>query len=320
MDTISLIKRELKQQGAVLVAHYYVEPEIQDLALETGGMVGDSLEMAKFCKMHTAKTLLVAGVRFMGETAKTLSPEKIVLMPNLQATCSLDIGCPADEFAKFRAQHPERTVVVYANTSAEIKAQADWVVTSSIAEKIITHLHATGQKILWAPDRHLGTYLKEKTGADMVLWQGSCVVHDEFKGEELAYTKQKYPHALVLVHPESPAEVVKHADVVGSTSRLLSAVSEFSNDTFIVATDQGILHEMKKQEPTKTFIPAPTAGKGATCKSCAFCPWMQMNSLESCLEALQYQSQHEILFESQLIERASKPILNMLQFAQRVNL
>lgn len=307
------IKKLLVKKNAVMAAHYYVEPELQDLALATGGMVGDSLEMAKFCKEHQAQTLLVAGVRFMGETAKILSPTKTVLMPDLEATCSLDLGCPADEFSKFCDAHPDRIVVVYANTSAEVKARADWVVTSSIAIEIIEYLHAKGKKILWGPDRHLGNYIQQKTGADMLLWQGACIVHNEFQGQELAHLKQQHPDALVLVHPESPAEVALHADVVGSTSKLLHTAIESSMQKFIVATDQGILHEMKKRAPTKVFIPAPTAGNGATCKSCAFCPWMAMNSLEACLRALNQPQPIEL--DAALIVKAKYPILKMLDFA-----
>src|SRR6201991_2612618 len=179
------IARELKARDAVLVAHYYVDGDVQDIALETGGCVADSLEMARFGRNHPAKTLVVAGVRFMGESAKILSPEKRVLMPDLDATCSLGLGCPADDFAAVCGAHPDRTVVVYANTSAAVKARADWMVTSSIGLDIVAHLHAQGKKILWAPDRHLGGYIQQKTGADMLLWQGSCLVHDEFKGVEL---------------------------------------------------------------------------------------------------------------------------------------
>ncbi|WP_324626195.1 quinolinate synthase NadA [Acinetobacter sp. MD2(2019)] len=304
----------LKQQRAVMVAHYYVEPELQDLALATGGMVGDSLEMARFCKEHDAQTLLVAGVRFMGETAKILSPEKTVLMPDLAATCSLDLGCPATEFKQFCDQHPERTVVVYANTSAEVKAHADWVVTSSIAIEIVEYLKQKGEKIIWGPDRHLGEYIQQKTGADMLLWQGSCIVHNEFKAIELQHLKQQHPEALVLVHPESPAEVVALADVVGSTSKLLNAVKQRPEAAFIVATDQGILHEMKKHAPHQQFYAAPTAGHGATCKSCAFCPWMAMNGLAACVAALKHQDQ-QIHLSAALVEKAKQPILKMLNFA-----
>jgi quinolinate synthase len=263
------------------VAHYYVDGDLQDLALETGGCVADSLEMARFGRDAPQKTLVVAGVRFMGETSKILSPAKRVLMPDLDATCSLDLGCPADDFAAFCDAHPDRTVVVYANTSAAVKARADWMVTSSCALAVVNHLKAQGKKILWAPDRHLGRYIQEETGADMLLWNGACIVHDEFKGLELELLKEQHPQAMILVHPESPKSVVQMADVVGSTSQMLNAVVNGSAQEYIVATDNGILHRMRQLAPGKTLIEAPTAGNSATCKSCAHCPWMAMNSLQT---------------------------------------
>src|ERR1700712_1290081 len=192
----------LRETGAMLVAHYYVDSDLQDLAEETGGCVSDSLEMARFGRDHPARTLVVAGVRFMGETAKILSPEKTILMPDLDATCSLDLGCPADEFSAFCDAHPDRVVVVYANTSAAVKARADWMVTSSIAEKIVGALHAQGKKILWAPDKHLGAYVQKVTGADMLMWNAACVVHEEFKAQQLEELKALHPGARVLVYPE----------------------------------------------------------------------------------------------------------------------
>jgi quinolinate synthase len=276
----------LKAHDAVLVAHYYVDGDLQDLALETGGIVADSLEMARFGRDHAARTLVVAGVRFMGESAKILSPGKRVLMPDLDATCSLDLGCPPEEFAAFCDAHPDRQVVVYANTSAAVKARADWMVTSSCALAIVEHLKSQGQKILWAPDRHLGRYIQEQTGADMVLWNGACIVHDEFKGLELQLLKQQHPEAQVLVHPESPQSVVALADVVGSTTQLLSAVVKGSAPTYIVATDNGLMHRMRQLAPGKTLIEAPTAGNSATCKSCAHCPWMAMNALQGVVDCL----------------------------------
>jgi len=280
--------RELLQQhDATLVAHYYVDGDLQDLALETGGCVADSLEMARFGKAAPQRTLVVAGVRFMGETSKILSPDKRVLMPDLDATCSLDLGCPADDFATFCDAHPDRTVVVYANTSAAVKARADWMVTSSCALAVVNHLKAQGKKILWAPDRHLGRYIQDETGADMLLWNGACIVHDEFKGLELELLKEQHPHAMILVHPESPKSVVQLADVVGSTSQMLNAVVNGNAQEYIVATDNGILHRMRQLAPGKTLIEAPTAGNSATCKSCAHCPWMAMNSLQGLIDCLE---------------------------------
>jgi len=306
----------LKAHDAVLVAHYYVDGDLQDLALQTGGCVADSLEMARFGRDHAAKTLVVAGVRFMGESAKILSPEKRVLMPDLDATCSLDLGCPPDEFAAFCDAHPDRKVVVYANTSAAVKARADWMVTSSCALAIVEHLHAQGEKILWAPDRHLGRYIQDQTAADMVLWNGACIVHDEFKGLELALLKQQHPDAMVLVHPESPKDVVELADLVGSTTQLLNAVAHGKADTYIVATDNGLMHRMRQLAPGKTLIEAPTAGNSATCKSCAHCPWMAMNALQGVVSCLE-QGSGEVFVAEPIRSRALGCIERMLDFVQR---
>ncbi len=308
------IKQLLREQNAVIVAHYYTDEQIQALAEETGGCVSDSLEMARFGNRHPAQTLVVAGVRFMGETAKILNPEKRVIMPTLEATCSLDIGCPVEEFSAFCDQHPGRTVVVYANTSAAVKARADWVVTSSIALDIVAHLDRLGQRILWAPDKHLGGYIQRETGADMLLWDGACIVHEEFKGIGLAKLKQLHPDAAILVHPESPLAMVEQADVVGSTSQLIKASQELPNSTFIVATDNRIFYKMQQLSPHKTFIEAPTAGSGATCRSCAHCPWMALNSLENLRDALRDGRGHEIEVDAALRERALIPLQRMLDF------
>jgi quinolinate synthase len=310
------IKELLLSQNAVLVAHYYVDGDLQDLALETGGCVSDSLEMARFGRDHAAQTLIVAGVKFMGESAKILSPEKRVLMPDLDATCSLDLGCDADDFAKFCDAHPDRKVVVYANTSAAVKARADWMVTSSCALAIVSHLKAQGEKVLWAPDRHLGRYIQQQTGADMLMWNGACIVHDEFKGLELDLLKAQHPGAKVLVHPESPESVVAQADVVGSTSQLLKAVVELDAPAFIVATDNGILHRMRQLAPNKLLIEAPTAGNSATCKSCAHCPWMAMNALQGVLACLE-QGSGEIHVDEATRLKAHGCIDRMLDFVAR---
>lgn len=307
------IRDMLQARNAVLIAHYYVDGDIQDLALETGGCVSDSLEMARFGRDHAAQTLVVAGVKFMGESAKILSPGKQVLMPDLDATCSLDLGCEASDFAAFCDAHPDRKVVVYANTSAAVKARADWMVTSSCALAIVRHLHEQGEKVLWAPDRHLGRYIQQQTGADMLMWNGACIVHDEFKGLELDLLKQQHPGALVLVHPESPESVVSQADVVGSTSQLLKAVVESPAKTFIVATDNGILHRMRQLAPSKTLIEAPTAGNSATCKSCAHCPWMAMNALQG-IEVCLQNSTGEIHVPEPIRSQAHGCIDRMLAF------
>jgi quinolinate synthase len=307
------IRRLLKEKNAVMVSHYYVHPDLQDLAEETGGLVSDSLEMARFGRDHSAQTLVVSGVRFMGETAKILSPEKRILMPDLEATCSLDLGCPVDEFSVFCDAHPDRTVVVYANTSAAVKARADWLVTSSCALDIVAALKAKGHKILWAPDRHLGGYIQRETGADMLMWSGSCIVHDEFKAFELEALMAEHPQAKVLVHPESPEHVVALADAVGSTSAILKAAREMDAKEFIVATDNGMMHKLRTLNPDKLFLEAPTAGNSATCKSCAHCPWMAMNGLADVARVLETGA-NEVLVDPALIPRARLPIDRMLAF------
>ena len=312
---IAHIKHMLVTQNAVLVAHYYTAPELQELADETGGYVSDSLDMARFGHEHSAKTLVVAGVRFMGETAKILNPEKRVLMIDSAATCSLDEDCPAAAFTAFCDAHPERTVVVYSNTSAAVKARADWVVTSSIAVKVVAHLHAQGKKILWAPDKHLGHYVQQVSGADMLIWDGSCIVHNEFKAKLLADMKAAHPEAGVLVHPESPAGVIELADVVGSTTALIKAAKELPNQTFIVATDNGIFHKMREAAPGKTFMEAPTGGVGATCKSCAHCPWMEMNNLNKLAQVLETGA-NEIHIDEAIRQKAVVSIQRMLDFAK----
>ena len=346
-ELVALIKDRLKARDAVLVAHYYTAPGIQALAEESGGCVSDSLEMARFGRDHPARTLVVAGVRFMGETAKILTPEKRVLMPALEATCSLDLGCPADEFSAFCDAHPDRRVVVYANTSAAVKARADWVVTSSIAVDVAAHLADRGEKILWAPDRHLGDYVRRETGADMLMWDGACIVHEEFKARALLDLKKVYPDAAILAHPESPASVIELADRVGSTTQIIEAARAMDNPEFIVATDQGIFYKLQQQAPGKRFIIAPTAGNGATCRSCANCPWMAMNELEALARLFERErfcgneggsdegrddsgggggsggplagefAGREVFVDAELGERAMRPLRRMLAFNAR---
>ncbi len=314
---IAKIKQKLIEQDAVLVAHYYVSEELQRLADETGGYVSDSLDMAKFSHEHAAKTVIVAGVRFMGETAKILNPEKRVLMPTLEAECSLDLSCPSESFNQFCDQYPDHTVVVYSNTSAEVKARADYVVTSSIAVDLVTWLGKQGKKILWAPDRHLGRYIERVTGIDMVCWQGDCVVHDEFRARSLGKVIAKYPDAAVLVHPESPDEVVAMADVVGSTTQIINAAKQLSNKQFIVATDNGIFYKMQQAAPDKTFIEAPSHGKGATCTSCAHCPWMAMNGLHNLLHILET-GENEIHLDEDIRVKALLSTQRMLEFSKNL--
>jgi quinolinate synthase len=313
------VKALLARENAVIVAHYYTAPAIQALAEETGGCVSDSLEMARFGHDHPAQTLIVAGVKFMGETAKILTPHKRVLMPTLEATCSLDLGCPVEEFSAFCDQHPDRQVVVYANTSAAVKARSDWVVTSSIALAVAEHLADRGEKIIWAPDRYLGDYVRRETGADILMWDGACIVHEEFKARGIADLKKVYPDAAVLVHPESPAAVLELADRVGSTTQIIRAAVEMDNRRFIVATDQGIFYKLRQQAPDKEFIIAPTAGNGAACRSCANCPWMAMNDLES-LAAVFDRDDNEIFVDPEVGSRAMVPLRRMLDFAANMHL
>ena len=315
-DLVDRIRRLLKERDATLVAHYYTSPELQELADATGGYVSDSLDMARFGTECPSGTLVVAGVRFMGETAKILNPEKRVLMPDLNAECSLDLGCPADEFSVFCDQYPDRTVVVYANTSAAVKARSDWVVTSGIALELVRHLAEKGEKLIWAPDRHLGAYVQRETGADMLLWNGACVVHEAFKADGLRQLRAEHPDAQVLVHPESPLDVIAQADLVGSTTALVKAVRELPAKKFIVATDNGLFHKMKLAAPDKVLLEAPIVGKGATCVSCAHCPWMAMNGLRNLARVLE-NSDHEIVIDEAIRERAALPIRRLLAFAQQ---
>lgn len=308
------IRELLQARDAVLVSHYYVDSDVQDIATETGGCVSDSLEMARFGRDHPASTLFVAGVRFMGETAKILSPKKRVFMPTLNAECSLDLGCPPAEFKEFCEQYPDRTVVVYANTSVEVKALSDWVVTSSVGLQIVERLKLEGKRIIWAPDKHLGNYIRTKTDADMLLWSAACVVHEEFKYQALLDMKELYPAAGVLVHPESPAAVIDIADCVGSTSQILRAASDLPHEMFIVATDRGLFHQLRKKEPTKRFFEAPTAGDGAMCRSCAHCPWMAMNELRTLRDSI-LNMDNEIRIDPELGARAMLPLQRMLDFS-----
>ena len=317
--TLDEIKALLVSKKAKVVAHYYTDSSLQDLAETTGGYVGDSLEMARFGRDCDADLLLVAGVRFMGETAKILSPSKKILMPTLEATCSLDIACPVDKFEEFCEANSGREVVVYANTSAEVKARADWVVTSSIAVDLIEHLKNLGKKILWAPDKHLGSYIRKKTQADIVVWDAACIVHEEFKYRGIQNMRAVYPDAAILAHPESPESVLEIADMVGSTTQIIKAAEKLPNNDFIVATDKGIFHKLKETAPNKNFIIAPTAGNEATCRSCASCPWMSMNTLNAIADSLRKET-NEIIVDEMLAEKAMAPLKKMLNFAEAYQL
>jgi len=309
------IKILLKERNACLVSHYYTDAIVQEITEETGGCISDSLEMARFGSERDEQTLIVAGVKFMGETSKILSPEKRILMPSLDATCSLDIGCPIDEFNAFCDQHPDHEVVVYANTSAAVKARADWVVTSSIAVDLVKHLEEQGKKIIWAPDQHLGNYVQKQTGIEMLMWKGSCIVHEEFQAKGILDLQKMFPDAGILVHPESPESVIAIADVVGSTTQIIDAAARMHNPQFIVATDRGIFYKMQQAAPGKEFIAAPTGGSGATCRSCAHCPWMAMNGLQNIVESLENLS-GEVFVDPALMTDARRPLQRMLDFSK----
>ena len=307
------ITKNIMRNDATIISHYYVDPLIQEITEITGGFVGDSLEMAKFGSKCKTQNLIVSGVKFMAETAKILSPSKNIYVPTIEATCSLDLGCPAEKLREMKEKYPDRVLVVYANTSAEVKAMADWVVTSSIAKEIIEDLYFQGEKILWAPDKYLGGYLQKETGADMVLWDSACVVHEEFKASGLKDLKKVHPDAGILVHPESPPDVISMADAVGSTSHLIKASQDLNFKKFIVATDKSIFYKMSQLSPEKEFFEAPTGGTGSSCKSCAHCPWMGLNSLKN-LEHCTDELTNEINLDSTIIKKAKVPLDKMINF------
>ncbi len=314
------IASELQRQNACLVAHYYVSADIQEVALATGGCVSDSLEMARFGRDSDATTLIVAGVRFMGETAKILSPDKSVLIVSDRAECSLDLGCPADQLAELKKEHPNHVLVAYANTSARVKAMSDWIVTSRNARDICERILQSGQQLIFAPDKNLGQWVREELAADdedFILWDGACVVHEEFQGEGVIRLKHQYPEAPMLAHPECPQNVLEHADVVGSTTALIQAAKSRTEKVMIVATDRGILHEMRREAPDKRFLVAPAASAGAPCRACARCPWMGLNTLNSVLEVLQNPSEtHEIAIDPDVSVQAARPLERMLAFSK----
>ena len=307
------IKKIVLDENIYLISHYYTDPKIQKITEELNGCVSDSLQMAKAGSISDSDTIVVSGVKFMGETAKILSPEKKIIMPTLEATCSLDLGCPADDFKKFCESYPDREIVVYANTSAEVKAIADWVVTSSIALEVVDYLDSEGKKILWAPDKHLGSYIRNQTKADMIMWDGACVVHEEFKHEGLKKLIKLHPDAEILVHPESPSSVVDLADSVGSTSQLINYANLSNATKFIVATDKGIFYQLLKNNPEKEFYEAPTAGNGATCNSCSMCPWMGMNSIMNLYDAVKNKT-NEISLNEKIMKEARISLDRMVNF------
>ena len=303
VDFKSEILKLKNDLNAVILAHYYQESEIQDIA----DFVGDSLELAKKAKSTSADVIVFAGVHFMAETAKILNPDKLVLLPDLEAGCSLAEGCPADDFKMFREKHPDHLAITYINCSADVKALSDIICTSSSAEKIINQI-PKDQPILFSPDRNLGKYLIKKTGREMLLWDGSCVVHETFSERKIIDLKIKYPKAKLISHPECEEPILMHSDFIGSTSRLLSFVQEDSASQFIVATETGIIHQMKKAAPHKEYIPAPP--EDDTC-SCNECPYMKLNTLEK-LYLCMKNKYPEIVMDEEIRKRALLPIEKML--------
>ena len=306
LDLRAEIDRLRRERNAVILAHYYQKPEIQDLA----DYVGDSLELSRKAQATSADVIAFCGVRFMAETAKILSPEKIVVLPDMDAGCSLEDSCPPDQFARFRAEHPDHIALTYINCSTEVKALSDVIVTSSSAEAILAQIPPE-QKIIFGPDKHLGGYLARKTGRELLLWPGVCIVHEAFSETELLKLKAQYPEAPIAAHPECPAYIVDHADYVGSTSGILAFAKQMPGDTLIVATEPHIIHQMQKAEPSKTFIGAP--GADGNC-NCNICPYMALNTLEKLYLALRDLTPR-VEIEEGLRLRAKKSLDAMLAMA-----
>ena len=308
------VKNLLNQYDVCLMAHYYTPSHIQQLAQETGGFIGDSLEMAKKGAECSNKTLCIAGVRFMGETSKILSPEKKVLLPNLQSECTLDLHCNEEQLIKIKQKYPEALVVSYANTSARIKALSDYVVTSSIAVKVIKHLKSLNKKILWISDRNLGSYLSSVNDcADFISWPGFCAIHDSFDLDALKSLKLKYPQAQCVVHPESRGEIVKCADFVGSTSQIIKFCQASASKSFIVVTERNIEYALKQNCPDKEFIVLPLQ-KDNPLGLKAQCPWMQLNTLDSIKDAILNPQRHEVILDPQIMNQARHALERMFDF------
>jgi quinolinate synthase len=307
LDLFEEITRLKKELNAVILAHYYQEPDIQDIA----DFLGDSLQLAQAAKSTNADVIVFCGVHFMAETAKILNPTKQVLLPDLAAGCSLADSCPPPLFAQFKAQYPDAVVVSYINCTAEIKAMSDIICTSSNAEKIVRSIPES-RRIIFAPDKNLGAYLQQKTGRKMILWQGSCIVHETFNERKLIALKTRYPNAVVIAHPECEAQVLAHAAFIGSTKALLEFTIQSPNTEFIVATEAGIIHEMQKRSPHKTFIAAPP-NEEKHC-ACNECPYMKLNTLEKVYLAMK-QRTPEITMSEDLRMRALKPIERMLELS-----
>ncbi len=311
MDIKEEILKLKKEKNAVIMAHYYTTGDIQDIA----DYIGDSLYLAQMAAKTTADVIVLCGVHFMGETAKVLCPDKTVLVPDTNAGCSLADSCPADEFAKFIKEHPGHKVISYVNTTAAVKALTDVVVTSSNAVQIVESF-PKDQKIIFGPDRNLGNYINSITGRDMVVWNGACHVHEQFSVEKLIALKKVYPSAKVLVHPECRGPIVQLADKVGSTAALLKFAVNSESKEFLVATESGILHEMKKQAPDKVFIPVPPEDSVCACNDCAYMKLNTLTKLRDCL----LNNSPEITVDSSIIERAKLPIVRMLEISEKLGL
>ena len=310
LDLFKEIAHLKKTKNAIILAHYYQNSDIQDIA----DYIGDSLGLAQQAEKSNADIILFAGVHFMAETAKILNPKTKVLIPDLNAGCSLADSCPTDEFLAFKAAHADHIVLTYVNCTAEIKALSDVIVTSTNAVQIVESFPKV-QKIIFAPDKNLGAYINKITGRNMVLWNGSCMVHELFSLEKLVKLKAQHSKALVLAHPECEAEVLEHADFIGSTTALLNFSKTSTAQEFIVLTETGIIHQMQKASPTKTFIPAPPTNNCA----CNDCPYMKLNSLEKIYTALKYE-QPELLMSNELIIKSKKPIEKMLALSAKFGL
>ena len=306
------ILRLKRAMNAVILAHYYQDDDIQDIA----DIIGDSLELARRAAETTADVIVFCGVKFMAEGAKILNPTKKVLLPDLKAGCSLETSCPPDKFSAFKQKHPDHLVVTYINCSAEIKALSDIIVTSSNAETIINSLPAD-QKIIFAPDKFLGSYLNKKTGRNMVLWDGSCLVHERFSERELIKLKTHYPTAHVIAHPECPEALLAHADYIGSTSGLLTFTERHAGDSFLVMTEAGILHQMKKRSPGSTFYPVPGALDGGACVACNTCPYMKLNTMEK-LYLCMRDGTPELTLPADLMAAAKRPLDKMLELSANI--
>lgn len=308
LDLEAEVARLKREMNAVILAHYYQEGELQDLA----DFVGDSLDLSRKAAATKADVIVFCGVRFMAETAKILSPDKTVLLPDLAAGCSLEDSCPPDQFRTFVDEHPNHLVLTYINSSAEVKALTDVVVTSTNAETILRQIPET-QPVIFGPDRHLGAYLARKTGREMVLWNGSCIVHERFSERELVKLKTRHPEAKIIAHPECPETLLGYAHHIGSTSSLLKYTAEHPGQEFIVLTEPGIIHQMEQQSPGSTFYPVP--GIEESCASCNNCPYMKLNTLEK-LYLCMHNRSPEIRMPADLMDKARRPLVRMLEMSR----